>query len=74
MLRSDVDSTSSFEPEQLEAMSKAFSSACTALHVFAGDTHGREAIASRVIHLAGRGIYDPAVLSERVVAEARAIT
>ena len=61
-----------FEPEAMAAMSRAFDEACIALHVFAGDQRGREAVATRIIDLAGRGVVDANALRDRVLAEAKA--
>jgi hypothetical protein len=60
-----------FEPEAIAAMSKAFEEACAALHVFAGDRNGREAVATRIIDLARSGLIDATALRERVVWEAQ---
>ena len=60
-----------FEPEAIAAMSTAFEETCAALHVFAGDQMGREAIAARIIDLARHGLIDAKALRERVLREAR---
>src|ERR1700735_4309012 len=51
-----------FGPASIEAMSKAFEEACTALQVYAGDEKGREIIATRIIDLARGGLIDPTAL------------
>jgi Holliday junction resolvasome RuvABC ATP-dependent DNA helicase subunit len=68
-----IKEQSVFEPDEIHLMSRAYEEACTALNVFAGDKGGREAIAARVIDLARGGIIDSKALSERVVAEAKAL-
>ena len=60
-----------FGPAAIEAMSKAFEEACTALQVYAGDEKGREIIATRIIDLARGGLIDPTALRDRVIAEVR---
>jgi hypothetical protein len=60
-----------FDPEAILTMSIAFELACVDLEVLAGDTHGREILATRIINLARQGIICPAALHQRVVAEAR---
>ena len=60
-----------FGPGAIEAMSKAFDEACTALQLYASDENGREIITTRIIDLARRGgVVDAAELRDRVVAEA----
>jgi len=51
-------------------MSKALGTACTALHIN-GRTHDRETVATRII--ARSGVLDAKALSNRVVAETRAM-
>lgn len=60
-----------FEPEALGVMSQAFDEACNALHIFAGDEHGRQVIATRIIDLARTGVVDAEALRDRVLLEAR---
>jgi len=60
-----------FEPDALGAMSQAFQDACDALHIFAGDEHGRQVIATRIIDLASTGVVDADALRDRVLMEAR---
>ena len=60
-----------FEPDALGAMSQAFQDACDALHIFAGDEHGRQVIATRIIDLASTGVIDAGALRDRVLMEAR---
>ena len=58
-IRAHLPEVSSFDPEAIEAMSKAFVDACTVLHVFAGDKRGRESIAARIIDLQWLGTMNP---------------
>lgn len=73
MIRNHLPETTTFEPEAITAMSKAFEHACTALNVPAHDNAGRETVATRIIDLARNGVIDPAALSTRVVAETQAM-
>ena len=66
-----LDAKSVFEPEALRVMSEAFHDTCNALQIFAGDEHGREVIATRIIDLAGSGVIDAKALRDRVLLEAR---
>jgi hypothetical protein len=66
------DDHHAFEPEHIEAMSKALERACNALHVD-GNIHEREVIAVRIIDLARIGVVDATALSDRVVRETRAL-
>jgi hypothetical protein len=61
-----------FDPEAIEAMSRALEETCKALHIN-GHIHDREVIATRVIDLARNGVMDAKALSERVVAETLAM-
>jgi hypothetical protein len=61
-----------FEAEAIAAMSKALEDACKALHIN-GQLHDREVIATRIIDLARNGVIDATALSERVVAESKAM-
>ena len=70
-IRRHLNEQTAFEPDAIEAMSKAFEESCTALQVFAGDEHGREIIATRIIDLARNGVIDPAVLRDRVLMESK---
>jgi hypothetical protein len=66
-----VEDRGVFEPEALDAMAQAYEEACIALHVFAGDQRGREAVAARIIELARRGLIDVATVRNRVIMGAR---
>ena len=56
-----------------QSMSLACEQVCNTLHIN-GDAEARETIAVRVIELARRGEHSPAVLRDRVLAEANAGT
>jgi hypothetical protein len=61
-----------FDPEAIEALHKAYTEVCNALHVFSGDRFGKEVVASRVLDLAATtGVLDPVALRDRVLLEAR---
>ena len=62
-----------FDADAIKAMSEALERACTALHIN-GQPHDREIVAARIIELARNGVSDPEALSERVVAETKALT
>jgi hypothetical protein len=51
-IRKHLTDKTAFGPAAIEAMSKAFEGACTALRVYAGDEKGREIIAARIIDVA----------------------
>ena len=70
-IHSHLDCKSVFEPEALRVMSEAFQETCNALQIFAGDEHGRQVIATRIIDLAGSGVIDARALRDRVLMEAR---
>lgn len=69
--REHLQDIHSFEPDAITAMSRAFEEACVALQVFAGDTRGREAIATRIVDLARTGVTDARTLRDRVLLESR---
>ena len=56
-----------FEPEAVQAMSKAFDDACRALKLAPGAAQERETLAIRIIELARQGERNPKRLCERVV-------
>jgi hypothetical protein len=66
-----IEEFNTFDPEEIEAMHKAYAQACIDLHVFAGDEHGKRVIAARVIDLAKTGVVNAGALRDRVVFEAR---
>lgn len=70
---SHIPDHSTFEPEAITVMSRAYEEACNALGVVAGDARGQEAIATRVIDLARNGVVDADALRDRVLAETQAL-
>ena len=66
-----VSEGAAFEPEAIQAMSRAFERACADLHVFGRDIGGRQIIARRIIDLATKGNVEATALHKRLVAEAR---
>jgi hypothetical protein len=72
-IRQHLPEQVAFDQGAISAMSQAFEEACNALGVFAGDARGREAIATRIIDLASRGVVDVAVLRDRVMSEVHAL-
>lgn len=73
-IRAHLPEQTTFEPDAIKAMSKALEESCAALQVFAGDTRGREIIATRIIDLARNGVIDAAMLRDRVLQESRVAT
>ena len=71
-IRSYLKDHAAFEPEAIDAMSKALEKACTALHID-GEIKDREVVAARIIDLARNGIINTETLSARVIAEVRAM-
>jgi hypothetical protein len=71
-IHSHFEDQPAFEPGAIRVMSQAFDDACNALHIFAGDEHGRQVIARRIIDLAGTGVVDARSLRDRILMEARA--
>lgn len=71
-IRSYVNDHSAFEPDEIDAMSRALEETCKALHVD-GQVKDRETIAARIIDLARSGVVDAKALSERVLAETKAL-
>ena len=72
-IRRYLEDSAAFEPEAIEAMSKALEEACKALHIN-GQIQDREVVATRIIDLARNGVVDAKALSERVIAEAKALS
>jgi hypothetical protein len=61
-----------FDPDAIEVLHRAYMEACNALHVYAGDQHGRQTVAARVIDLATTtGVLDAKALRDRVLLESR---
>ena len=71
-IRIFLDDHSAFQPDEIDAMSRALDEACKALQIN-GQAQDREIIATRIIDLARNGVMDPAVLRDRVLAETRAM-
>ena len=59
-----------FEPEAINAMSKALDEACEVLQIN-GQSKDREIIATRIIDLARNGVVDTNALRDRVIRETR---
>lgn len=71
-IRRYLQDGATFEPEAITAMSEALERACTTLQIN-GQGSDREVIAKRIIDLARGGVIDAKALSERVIAEAKAL-
>lgn len=71
-IRSYLDDHSAFEPDEIDAMSRALEETCRVLHIN-GRAQEREVIAARIIDLARNGILDAKTLSQRVLAETKAL-
>lgn len=69
-IRHYLEDHHAFEPDQIDAMSRALEASCKALSIN-GDARSRETIAARIIDLARTGVIDAKALSERVVAETK---
>jgi hypothetical protein len=67
-----LEDSAAFGPEAIEAMSKALEETCQALQIN-GQVKDREVIAARIIGLARNGVVDAKALSDRVIAETRAM-
>jgi hypothetical protein len=61
-IRPYLDDVAAFEPEAVDAMSRALEETCKALHVN-GHAHDRQVVAARIIDLARTGILDAKALS-----------
>jgi hypothetical protein len=71
-IRSYLEDHHAFQPEEIDAMSRALEEACKALHIN-GQAQDRETIAARIIDLARNGVIDPAILCDRVLTETKAL-
>jgi hypothetical protein len=71
-IRSYLDDHSAFQPDEIDAMSRALEETCKVLHVN-GQAKDREAIAARIIDLARNGILNAKALRERVLAETKVL-
>ena len=65
------DELTTFDPEAIDILHRAYVDACGELGVFSGDQRGREIIAARIIDIARNGVIDATAISQRVVSEAR---
>jgi hypothetical protein len=71
-IRRYLEDHAAFDPEAMDAMSKALEDACEALHIN-GEIKDREVVAARIIDLARNGVIDAKALSDRVINEANAM-
>ena len=71
-IRTYLGDHAAFEPEDIEAMSKALEEACKALQID-GEIKDREVVATRIIDLARQGILDWQTLGVRVVEAMRSL-
>jgi hypothetical protein len=71
-IRSYLQDHHAFQPDEIDAMSRALEQACNALNIN-GDARDRETVATRIIDLARNGVLDAAALRDRVLAETRAM-
>ena len=71
-IRRYLEDHAAFDPEAIDAMSKALEDACKALHIN-GEIKDREVVAARIIDLARNGVIDAKALSDRVINEANAM-
>ena len=67
------DGYAAFEPEAIQAMSRALETACSALQITPAHERERRVIAERIIDLARAGLTDATALSKRVILEAQAL-
>jgi len=70
-IRQHLPDHHAFEPHHITAMSSALEKVCAELRIYAGDRHGREIIAARIIDLARNGVFDADALRDRVLKESR---
>ena len=71
-IRQYINDEAAFDPEAIKAMSDALERTCKALHIN-GHVLDREIIATRIIDLARNGVIDAKALSDRVIAETKAL-
>jgi len=71
-IRSYLQDHHAFQPDEIDAMSRALEQACNALNIN-GDARDRETVATRIIDLARNGVLDATTLRDRVLAETRAM-
>ena len=58
-----------FQPDDIQAMSRALNEVCAALKLD-GNSTAKEIVATRIVELARRGEHDATKLRDRVIAEA----
>jgi hypothetical protein len=71
-IRIYLDDHSAFQPDEIDAMSRALEETCKVLHIN-GQARDRETIAARIIDLARNGMMEPAALRDRVLSEMKAL-
>ena len=67
-IRPFIGRQSTFEPHELDAMSKAFDDVCVRLQIAPDESDRRERLAGQIIDLALSGVTDPKVLLEMLSA------
>jgi hypothetical protein len=71
-IRRYLDDAAAFDQDAIETMSLALDTACKALQIN-GEIRDREIVAERIIALARTGGVDAKALSDRVIAETKAL-
>jgi hypothetical protein len=71
-IRHYLDDANAFDQAAIETMSQALERACNALRIN-GEIRDREVVAERIIALAQTGVVDAQALSDRVIAETKAM-
>lgn len=71
-IRTYLEDHHAFQPDEIDAMSRALEDTCKALNIN-GDARHRETVAARIIDLARNGVLDAATLRDRVLAETKAM-
>lgn len=71
-IRTYLEDYHAFQPDEIATLSRALDETCKALNIN-GDARLRDTIAARIIDLARNGVLDATALSERVVAESKAM-
>jgi hypothetical protein len=72
-IRRYLQESTAFEPDAITAMSEAFERVCATLQIN-GQGSDREVIAKRIIDFARGGVTDAKALSDRVIAETKALS
>jgi hypothetical protein len=70
-IRRYIEDSAVFEPEAVEAMSRALDEACLVLEIGPDEAAAREIIAVRIVELARAGLMDAGALRNRVLSEAK---